>query len=83
MKRISGVIVEGEKIGFEKVQGRDNKQFYVVHILAGFESMKLTIRDSKLAGEIEAIPNRKAVKVKVEVATYKDELYLQALAIVV
>jgi hypothetical protein len=81
MQRLSGIILEGEKIGLEKFTGKDNKQVVNLHLLTGFESIRLSVRDANLAKSLEGVADRKAVKVKAEVSTYKDQLYLQALAV--
>ncbi len=82
MKKVEGVIVEGEKIGLEKFAGRDQKMVVNLHILNGFESLKLNIKDSGLMKTLEEYPNRKPIRIKVNVHTYKDELYLQAVQII-
>lgn len=80
MKRVTGIF-EGEKIDLEKVPGKDNKTNVNLYVLSGHEAIKMSVKDNNLCSSLEAIPNRKPVKVKAEVQTYKDELYLQALAL--
>lgn len=80
MKRVTGIF-EGEKIDLERVPGKDNKINVNLYVLSGHESIKMSVKDNSLCSAIEAIPNRKPIKVRAEVQTYKDELYLQALSL--
>ena len=80
MKRVTGIF-EGEKLDLEKITGKDNKLNVILYILSGHESIKMSVRDNNLSSALEAIPNREPIKLKAEVQTYKDELYLQALAL--
>ena len=82
MKKVDGIILEGEKIGLEKFAGRDNKMVVNLHILNGFESMSLRVKDANLTKQLEEYPNRKAIKVKANVITFKDELYLSVSSII-
>jgi hypothetical protein len=74
--------LEGEKIGLEKFSGRDNKMVTNLHILNGFESMSLRVKDANLSKQLEELPNRKPIKVKASVITFKDELYLSVSSII-
>lgn len=82
LKKVDGIILEGEKIGLEKFAGRDNKMVTNLHILNGFESMSLRVKDANLTKQLEEIPNRKPIKVKASVITFKDELYLSVSSII-
>lgn len=82
MKRVDGVILEGEKIGLEKYAGRENKLMVNLHILNGFESMSLRVKDSSLVKMLEDYPDRKPIKVKANVVTFKDELYIMATSVI-
>jgi hypothetical protein len=82
LKRVDGIILEGEKIGLEKYAGRDNKMVVNLHILNGFESLSLRVRDSNLVKQLEDYPNRKPIKIKGSVITFKDELYLAVTSII-
>lgn len=81
MKKIDGIILEGEKIGLEKFAGKDNKMVVNLHLLNGFESNKLRVQDSNLIKQLEEMPNRKPIKVKANAQVYKDELYLSVSSI--
>jgi len=78
MNKVDGVILEGEKLGLEKYSGRDNKMMVDLHILNGFESVKLRVRDNNLIKQLEEVPNRKPLKVKAEVGVYNGNMYLIA-----
>jgi hypothetical protein len=82
LKKVEGIILEGEKIGLEKFAGRDNKMVTNLHILNGFESMSLRVKDANLSKQLEELPNRKLIKVKASVITFKDELYLSVSSII-
>lgn len=81
MNKIDGVILEGEKLGLEKYTGKENKQLVDLHILNGFESVKLRVRDTNLVKQLDEYPNRKPVKVKAEVGIYNGNMYLIAKSI--
>jgi myosin-crossreactive antigen len=81
LKKVDGIILEGEKIGLEKFAGRDNKMVVNLHLLNGFESISLRVKDANLTKQLEEFPNRKPIKVKGTVITFKDELYLAATSI--
>lgn len=78
MNKVDGVILEGEKLGLEKYSGKDNKMMVDLHILNGFESVKLRVRDTNLVKLLDEYPNRKPVKVKAEVGVYNGNMYLIA-----
>lgn len=78
MKKVENVLVQGEKIGLEKFAGREQKMVVNLHILNGFESVKLSVKDSGLIKALDEYPDRKPIKVKANVLTFKDELYLVA-----
>lgn len=82
MKKVEGIILEGEKIGLEKFAGRDNKMVVNLHLLNGYESISLRVKDANLTKQLEEYPNRKPIKVKASVITYKDELYLGVSSII-
>lgn len=82
MKKISGIIVEGEKIGLEKYAGKENKMVVNLHILSGFDSMRLNVKDNNLVKALEEKPDRQPLKIKADVFAYKEECYLQATGIV-
>ncbi|MCX8129397.1 MAG: hypothetical protein N3I35_04770 [Clostridia bacterium] len=82
MKSMKGIIMEGEKLALERVT-RNDKTRVTLHMLNGFESVQVTVRDVNLEKVIDNVPNRKPIKIKAEVQTYKDELYFQALELVV
>lgn len=82
MNKVDGVILEGEKLGLEKYSGKDNKMMVDLHILNGFESVKLRVRDTNLVKQLDEYPNRKLVKVKAEVGIYNGNMYLIAKGVV-
>jgi len=82
MTKVDGVILEGEKLGLEKYSGKENKMLVDLHILNGFESVKLRVRDNNLIKQLDEYPNRKPVKVKAEVGIYNGNLYMIAKGIV-
>lgn len=81
MTKIDGVILEGEKLGIEKYSGRDNKMMVDLHILNGFESVKLRVRDTNLVKLLDEVPSRKPIRVKAEVGVYNGNMYLIAKSI--
>jgi len=76
--KVDGVILEGEKLGIERRKNRDGKTIISIHILNGFESVKLSIRDNELLKKLEEAPNRKPIRVKAEVGLYNGNLYAAA-----
>lgn len=82
MTKIEGIILEGEKLGIEKVITRDNKQMFKLHILNGFESMSLKIGDANLVRQLDEIPSRKPIRVKATVSIYKESLFMTATSII-
>jgi hypothetical protein len=82
LKKVDGIILEGEKIGLEKFAGRDNKMVVNLHLLNGFESIKLRVQDANLTKQLEEYPNRKPIKVKASAQVFKDELYLSVNSII-
>lgn len=82
MNKVDGVILEGEKLGLEKYSGKDNKMMVDLHILNGFESVKLRVRDTNLVKQLDEYPNRKLVRVKAEVGIYNGNMYLIAKGLV-
>lgn len=78
MKRVDGIIIEGENLGIEKKAARDNKVTFNLGILRGIDSIKIGVKDIELVTKLEAIPKRKPMKILVDIGTFKDELYLQA-----
>jgi hypothetical protein len=82
MKNLRGIIIEGQKLGMEQIPGKNNKVITNLHVLNGYESVKLSVRDANIEVALRAIPDNKTIKVKAEVQTYKDELYLQVLSVV-
>lgn len=82
MKKVDGIILEGEKIGLEKFAGKDSKMVVNLHLLNGYESMSLRVKDANLTKQLDEFPNRKPIKVKANVITFKDELYLSVTSII-
>ena len=82
MKKIEGIILEGEKLGVEKTSNRDGKLIVNFHLLSGFESLKVRVADQNLTKTLEDLPPRKPIKLKADVQTFKDELYLSAVAVI-
>lgn len=80
MKRVTGIF-EGEKLDLVETQ-RDNKPVNYLYILQGHDSIKMRVRNNTLLNAIKAIPNRKPIKLKALVQTYKDEIYLQATSLI-
>jgi ABC-type Fe3+-hydroxamate transport system substrate-binding protein len=81
MKKVTGIF-EGEKIEMEEVKNKDGKLIINLYVLAGRESIKMSVRDNDLWQELKAVPNREPITVKAEVQEYKGELYLQAVALI-
>ncbi|MCX7746582.1 MAG: hypothetical protein N2645_06810 [Clostridia bacterium] len=81
MRNLRNVEISGEKLGHEDVT-KDNKTSTTVHMLVGYESVKVTTRDAGLANKLKSLPNRKELRLKVEIQSYKDNLYLTALELV-
>jgi hypothetical protein len=82
VKKIEGIILEGEKLGVEKTSGKDNKLVVNFHLLSGFTSLKVRVADQNLTKVLDDFPVRKPIKLKADVMTFKDELYLSAVAVV-
>ncbi|OGO77633.1 MAG: hypothetical protein A2Y23_11805 [Clostridiales bacterium GWB2_37_7] len=82
MKKLDGILLEGENIGLEKFAGKDNKMVVNLHLLNGFESIKLRVQDTNLVKLLEEYPKRKLIKVKVNAQVYKDEMYLSVSSII-
>ena len=76
MTKVDGIILEGEKLGLEKYSGKENKMMVDLHILNGFESVRLRVRDNSLIKQLDELPNRKPVKVMAEAGEYNGNLYL-------
>ncbi len=76
MTKVDGIILEGEKLGLEKYSGKENKMMVDLHILNGFESVRLRVRDNSLIKQLDELPNRKPVKVMAEAGVYNGNLYL-------
>lgn len=82
MNKLNGIILEGEKLGVEKVVTKDNKQMFKLHMLNGFESMSLKIADNNLVRVLDELPARKPLKVKASVSIFNDGLFLTATSII-
>jgi len=82
MKKIEGVIFKGEKIGFEKTKTRDNKINVNLHMLKGFESLRIGVKDVELIQKLEAVPDRDPIVLVANVICFKDEIYLTAIDLV-
>ena len=78
MNKVDGVILMGEKLGLEKYAGKDNKQMVDLHVLAGFESVRLRVKDYSLVKQLEEVPDRKPIKVKAEVGIWNGNMYIIA-----
>lgn len=78
MDKLEGVTIQGEKIGFEKKAGKDNKMVVNLYMLAGFDSIKLIVKDNDLMNKLDKIPDRQPVAVKSEVGVYNGKMYIIA-----
>ncbi len=82
MNKVEGVILEGEKLGIERKQNKEGKTIISLHLLNGFESVKLGVKDNELLKKLEELPNRKSIRVKAEIGLFNGNLYVAAKGIV-
>lgn len=78
MDKVEGIVIQGEKIGLEKKAGKENKMVVNLHMLAGFTSMSMTVKDQALVSRLEQYPDRKAISVKAEIGVYNGKMYIIA-----
>jgi hypothetical protein len=78
MDKINGIILEGEKLGMEKYAGKENRTVVNLHVLNGFETLSLRVKDASLIKQLDEYPNRKIIKVKANVNLFEGKLYITA-----
>lgn len=75
MKKLTGIIFDGEKLGVEKLVVKGVTVFKL-HVLKGVESVTLKVADNQLVATLDKIPNREKIVLQADAMAFKDDLYL-------
>lgn len=81
MKKIEGIIFEGEFLGVEQKTiglGQETKTVNELHMLKGYEALTLKVKNNTLIQQLNKFDKRQEIVVKADVTTFKDNLYLTA-----